>query len=228
MAVTQHSNKCYTRVYVNDMKGNTTLTVNGKQIVNGDYMGADTIRITDIGVKDTDAFDNEFYHIDRYNKTNVDNVDTVQGTYVGRDHITAKPCAECTNPGGTPIPDPTTVFCTIFRQTIIGTSVLKNDIDSNWVRRDKDCKLPTARQLDNGIPVPKSNLPLYHVARKVDNDFYINDTCAKRSPFSILVPVDAGGLIFTYMNGDLILTVEGDQVTSAPNTTILVEEEGNV
>ena len=223
--MTQPTNKCYKRVYVGDMAG-SALTVNGTPIVNN-INGDTVVPIDKIGVEDTDAFGNQFFHIDRYNKKTSDNQDTVQGLYVGRDHITKKPCDPCTNAGGTPIDDPLTEFCTVFEQVIIGTSVLKNDIDGHWVRHDKDNVLPTARQLVNNIPVPKSNTPEAYVERDVENEIFIND-CTPRNPFTILVPVAAGGLVFTYMNGDFILTVEGDTVVSATNTTILVPEEGNV
>jgi len=226
--MTQPSNKCYKRVYVGDLAG-VNITVNGKPIVNN-INGDTVVGIDKIGAVDTDAFGNQFFHIDRYQKKTVDNQDTVQGLYVGRDHVTKKPCDPCTNPGGTPIADPSTTFCTVFNQVILpgSTAILKNDIDSHWVRRDVDCKIPTARQVDaNSIPLPKSNTPEAYIEHDVDNKPFIND-CSPRNPFTILVPVAAGGLYFTYMNGDFILTTEGDRVTSAPNTTILVEEAGNV
>ena len=223
--MTQPTNKCYKRVYVGDMAG-STLTVNGKPIVNN-INGDTVVGIDQIGVEDTDAFGNQFFHIDRYVKKTVKNEDTVQGLYVGRDHITNTPCAPCTNPGGTPITDPTNIYCTVFEQEIIGTLVLKNKIDSHWVRRNDTCGAVTARSVINGIPVPKANTPEAYIEHDVDNAPFIND-CTPRNPFTILVPVAAGGLVFTYMNGDLILTVEGDTITSAVNTTIMVPEEGNV
>ena len=226
--MTQPSNKCYKRVYVGDLAG-STITVNGTPIVNN-INGDTVVGIDKIGAEDTDAFGNRFFHIDRYEKKTVDNQDTVQGLYIGRDHITKEHCDPCTNAGGTPIADPNTTFCTVFNQVILpgSTSILKNDIDTHWVRRDVDCLPTTPRQLDsNNILVPKANTPEFYIERNVDNELFVND-CKPRNPFTILVPVDAGNLAFTYMNGDFILTIEGDTVTSATNTTILVPEEGNV
>jgi len=131
------NNSCYKRVYVGDMAGSTA-TVNGKPIVNN-FEGDTVVGIDRIGVLDYDEFGNDFYQIDRYQKKTFDNQDTIQGLYVGRDHITAEPCAPCTNTGGTPL-DIESDFCTVFEQEILGTSVLRNKLDDYWIRTDVDCK----------------------------------------------------------------------------------------
>ena len=129
------NNSCYKRVYVGDLKGYTPKV---KPIVDN-IDGNTVVGIDQIGVLDKDAFGNEFYQIDRYQKKTVDNEDTVQGLYVGRDHITAEPCAPCTNTPGDSV-NLETDLCTVFEQILLGDSVLQNQVFDQWIRTDVHCR----------------------------------------------------------------------------------------
>lgn len=233
--MTQPTNKCYKRVYVNDMIG-STLTVNGKRIVNSDYMGADSIPITDLGILETDAFGNDFYSVvknyqrcgtfngidgqvdilgpytgnDNYKRTTFEKIKSGSPIYPGFEYI----CQQCTSTGPIPITvPPSPASCSIF---------LKNA--EAWNRTNDTCGPVTNRVLVNDIPIPKANTPESYVEKNVDNEPFDDNGCMTKSPFIVYVPAPAGGLAFTYMNGEFILTIEGDTVVSADNTTILVEK----
>ncbi len=218
------NNSCYKRVYVGDMAG-STLTVNGKPIVNN-IDGDTVVGIDQIGVLDKDAFGNDFYQIDRYQKKTVDNKDTVPGLYIGRDHITAEPCAPCTNTPGDSV-NLETDYCTEFTQTIIGTSVLQNLVFKHWVRTDVDCK-----KVDTNNPnyIRSVYLPKDYQRRTYgeydSNGKWItlpkDTTCLPVTVTVDLNTINVSDWEFTYENGVLIAREEGytDYLEPENNTVI--------
>ena len=253
MAVNQHNNKCYSRVYTGDLSG-VTLTVNGQPIQ--DNIGGDTV----VGIKqlapdppDEDVFGNQYFNVvSRYVRSGLYNgqkdasgniISDPKGGYTGNDNYvrcSSLPVLDastgklkgdpCGNPSGTEIPDgavaPNT--CSVFAKDAAAWDRKTMDVVNN-----KGVIVLPGSSVTNseGVVV---NGPAPHDAKRYGEydangnltvkDFN-NPTCAKQNPFTVLVPVDAGNLFFTYMNGDVILTIEGDTVTSAVNTTILVPEE---
>ena len=219
------NNGCYKRVYVGDMAG-STLTVNGKLIVNN--IGGDTVvGIDQLGVIDEDVFGNKFYQIDRYDKKTYDNQDTIQGLYVGRDHITAEPCAPCTNTPGDTL-NIETDYCTIFEQQLIGTSVLQNQVFDHWIRTDIDCKKVEE-------PNPNDPRSIYSVRDHIRTDYgrmeggkwvtkpTVFIDCVRQDNLRIvLAPTYVGDYEFTYENGVLIAREEGytDYLEPENNTVI--------
>ena len=219
------NNGCYKRVYVGDMAG-STLTVNGKLIVNN--IGGDTVvGIDQLGVIDEDVFGNKFYQIDRYDKKTYNNQDTIQGLYVGRDHITAEPCAPCTNTPGDTL-NIETDYCTIFEQQLIGTSVLQNQIFKHWIRTDIDCKKVDTDNpnYQRSVYIPKD------YQRRTYGDYDSNGiwvtlpkdtTCLPLTTVAInLRTINVSDWEFTYENGKLIAREEGytDLLEPESNTVI--------
>ncbi len=219
------NNSCYKRVYVGDMAG-STLTVNGKPIVNN-IDGDTVVGIDKLGVVDEDAFGNKFYQIDRYEKKTYDNQDTVQGLYVGRDHITAEPCAPCTNTGGTPL-DIETDFCTIFKQERLGTSVLRNNILKHWIRTDIDCNPVTSDNPNDPRSIYgvrdhiRSDYGRYEGSKWVTKPTIFIDCVREDNLRVVLSPMSVGDWEFTYENGMLIAREEGytDYLEPENNTVI--------
>lgn len=233
--MTQPTNKCYRKTYVND-----TSIPDG--VITPEIVRGDTVPVTDLGIEREDAFGNKYYDLVKnyvrsglYNgqkdsSGNIINQQTIPGATGNDNYIRCSytPILDangklvgnpCVTTGAIPTPVPgSPASCAIFLQ----------DAEA-WNRTNDTCGPVTDRveDADGRTLVAKANTPEPYVERDVDNELFVND-CTPRNPFTVLVPVDAGGLTFTYMNGDFILTVEGDQVLSAPNTTILVAEEGNV
>ena len=251
MAINQHNNKCYSRVYTGDLK-DVTLTVNGQPIQ--DNIGGDTVvGITQLAQAiETDVFGNEYYNVvGRYVRSGLLNgqkdesgniINDQKGGYKGNDdyircsytpvldgsgNLKGDPCG---NPSGTEIPEgavaPNT--CSIFEKDAAAWDRKTIDVVNN---RGVIVAPGSSVTNSQGVVV---NGPAPHDAKKygeydaggvwITPDFS-NDLCRPQNPFSVLVPVNAGGRIFTFMNGDLILTIEGDQVVSADNTIILVPED---
>lgn len=230
MAINQHNNKCYRKTYVND-----TSVPDG--IITPEIVRGDTVPVGDLGVLETDVFGNNYYSLNsNYIKRRVDGTPVTAQPY---QRCSYQPVIDpstgklkgvpCNNPSGDPIPDDAVApnTCSIFAP-----------FAAAWDRKTIDCVIvPPKGSVTNSQGLVVKG-PYEHDARtygKYDTvnsiwitESYENDLCEPRNPFTILVPVAAGGLEFTYMNGEIILTVEGDKVVSAPNTTILVPEEGNV
>ena len=252
MAINQHSNQCYSKIYVND-----TSVPDG--LITPEIVRGDSISVKDLGVKQTDVFGNEYYDLiskykrsgllngqkdssgniivddkggyvgnDNYQRTSVKQTYSPRADYPGFDYI-CEPCStngEISTPPGVP-----PAACSVFLQQA-----------GAWQRKTMDVVNGKGVIVLPGNSVTNSqgiviNGPAPHDAKKYGeyNDQgvwitgdYINIDCEPRNPFTVLVPVEAGGLEFTYMNGEFILTIEGDKVVSAPNTTILVEDSGNV
>ena len=216
--MTQPINKCYRRVYVHDIKGG--LVVGGKPVND-----LDSIQGTDLADgESTDAFGNRFHNFTKgyvrtksdctpadphadYIRTTYEKTFSPRAEYPGFDYV-CLPCAT-TGPIPTPVPD-SPDSCAFFLPDA-----------GAWQRKD------ISNQLVIGTTVPGLHEPMAYAEMDYDGDPFDND-CNPRQPVSFFVPEPAGELLFTYIEGDYILTLQGDRVESELNTTILVESEGNV
>ncbi len=229
------NNNCYRRVYVNDMAG-ITLTVNGKPIVNSDYMGGDSIPITDLGVLDTDVFDNDFYNVTSgYVRSTLGEYDS-NGKWVteaAKAHEDYKRCTytpelvggelkgvECSNPMGDTISS--------FESPLSCSKWVEPDSRLLWKRHDKDCK-PV--DTDN----PNQARSVYEQRDHIRTDYgrmeggvwvtkpVVFDNCVRQDNLRIVVASTyVGDWEFTYENGRLIAREEGytDYLEPENNTTI--------